>query len=226
MRLPYSRQQVGDEWCGADHLLDLLGVRPTHGVGQADGLQGKVVRLRQALKDLDQAHDAVQRHVPLEIATKSRHDTAAPDRHVIVLEDLDPVRQHIDVFLDRLVDVAFAKRLTGCQAQISLDVELVGGECAQQAAIAPVVWPESGEGLPDRIATANGCERGLDASADVERARAEGATDVEIHDTVLIAAAFCSAVVGSITVFISEMRFAGKPPWAACSRIISSFGEM
>ena len=28
-------------------------------------------------------------------------------------------------------------------------------------------------------------------SADVERARAEGATDVEIHDTVLIAAAFC-----------------------------------
>jgi hypothetical protein len=26
---------------------------------------------------------------------------------------------------------------------------------------------------------------------DVERARAEGATDVEIHDTVLIAAAFC-----------------------------------
>jgi uncharacterized peroxidase-related enzyme len=27
--------------------------------------------------------------------------------------------------------------------------------------------------------------------ADVERARAEGATDVEIHDTVLIAAAFC-----------------------------------
>src|SRR5687767_12353261 len=28
-------------------------------------------------------------------------------------------------------------------------------------------------------------------SADVERARAEGATDVEIHDTVLIASAFC-----------------------------------
>jgi uncharacterized peroxidase-related enzyme len=28
-------------------------------------------------------------------------------------------------------------------------------------------------------------------TADVERARAEGATDVEIHDTVLIAAAFC-----------------------------------
>jgi hypothetical protein len=27
--------------------------------------------------------------------------------------------------------------------------------------------------------------------ADVERARAEGATDKEIHDTVLIAAAFC-----------------------------------
>jgi alkylhydroperoxidase/carboxymuconolactone decarboxylase family protein YurZ len=28
-------------------------------------------------------------------------------------------------------------------------------------------------------------------TADVERARAEGATDKEIHDTVLIAAAFC-----------------------------------
>jgi uncharacterized peroxidase-related enzyme len=28
-------------------------------------------------------------------------------------------------------------------------------------------------------------------AADIERARAEGATDVEIHDTVLIAAAFC-----------------------------------
>jgi alkylhydroperoxidase/carboxymuconolactone decarboxylase family protein YurZ len=28
-------------------------------------------------------------------------------------------------------------------------------------------------------------------AADVEAARAEGATDVEIHDTVLIAAAFC-----------------------------------
>lgn len=33
---------------------------------------------------------------------------------------------------------------------------------------------------------------GLDVTpADVERARAEGATDTEIHDTVLIAAAFC-----------------------------------
>jgi uncharacterized peroxidase-related enzyme len=29
------------------------------------------------------------------------------------------------------------------------------------------------------------------SSADIDRARAEGATDVEIHDTVLIAAAFC-----------------------------------
>jgi uncharacterized peroxidase-related enzyme len=29
------------------------------------------------------------------------------------------------------------------------------------------------------------------ARADIDRARAEGATDVEIHDTVLIAAAFC-----------------------------------
>jgi uncharacterized peroxidase-related enzyme len=29
------------------------------------------------------------------------------------------------------------------------------------------------------------------AAGDVERARAEGATDIEIHDTVLIAAAFC-----------------------------------
>lgn len=28
-------------------------------------------------------------------------------------------------------------------------------------------------------------------SADIERARSEGATDIEIHDTVLIAAAFC-----------------------------------
>ena len=28
-------------------------------------------------------------------------------------------------------------------------------------------------------------------AADIERARAEGATDLEIHDTVLIAAAFC-----------------------------------
>ena len=28
-------------------------------------------------------------------------------------------------------------------------------------------------------------------TADVEAARAEGATDIEIHDTVLIAAAFC-----------------------------------
>jgi uncharacterized peroxidase-related enzyme len=31
----------------------------------------------------------------------------------------------------------------------------------------------------------------LVAAADVDRARAEGATDIEIHDTVLIAAAFC-----------------------------------
>jgi alkylhydroperoxidase family enzyme len=29
------------------------------------------------------------------------------------------------------------------------------------------------------------------ASADIERASGEGATDLEIHDTVLIAAAFC-----------------------------------
>jgi uncharacterized peroxidase-related enzyme len=35
-------------------------------------------------------------------------------------------------------------------------------------------------------------ESGLNVTtADVEQARAEGATDVEIHDTVLIAAAFC-----------------------------------
>src|ERR1700730_3636797 len=35
-----------------------------------------------------------------------------------------------------------------------------------------------------------------------------------------------SAVVGSIMDFISETRLAGKPPWVACSRIVSSFGAI
>ncbi len=35
-----------------------------------------------------------------------------------------------------------------------------------------------------------------------------------------------SAVVGSITVFICETRFAGKPPRRACSRTISSSGAI
>src|SRR5690242_15543618 len=33
-----------------------------------------------------------------------------------------------------------------------------------------------------------------------------------------------SAVVGSIIVLTSETRFAGNPPWAACSRTMASFG--
>ncbi len=35
-----------------------------------------------------------------------------------------------------------------------------------------------------------------------------------------------SEVVGSMTVLTSEMRLAGKPPWQACSRIISALGAM
>lgn len=35
-----------------------------------------------------------------------------------------------------------------------------------------------------------------------------------------------SAVVGSITVLISEMRLAGKPPFCACSLINASFGAI
>jgi len=35
-----------------------------------------------------------------------------------------------------------------------------------------------------------------------------------------------SAVVGSIIDLISDTRFAGKPPWRACSRTISTFGAM
>src|SRR5579885_3081492 len=35
-----------------------------------------------------------------------------------------------------------------------------------------------------------------------------------------------SAVVGSITVFTSATRFAGNPPWRACSRTMLSFGAM
>lgn len=36
---------------------------------------------------------------------------------------------------------------------------------------------------------------------------------------------YASAVVGSIIDVISEIRFAGKPPWLACSRIGAEFVE-
>ena len=35
-----------------------------------------------------------------------------------------------------------------------------------------------------------------------------------------------SAVVGLITAVTAETRLAGKPPWRACSRTISSLGAM
>ena len=61
-------------------------------------------------------------------------------------------------------------------------------------------------------------------AADVERARAEGATDLEIHDTVLIAAAFCMYnryVDGLATVTPSDpagtTRWAGAWPTTATS---------
>ena len=44
--------------------------------------------------------------------------------------------------------------------------------------------------------------------ADIEAARAAGATDVEIHDTVLIAAAFCmyNRYVDGLATFAPEAR--------------------
>ena len=41
------------------------------------------------------------------------------------------------------------------------------------------------------LAIARKVQKGGRQTSDIERARMEGATDVEIHDTVLIAAAFC-----------------------------------
>ncbi|HZQ69268.1 MAG TPA: carboxymuconolactone decarboxylase [Terriglobales bacterium] len=52
-------------------------------------------------------------------------------------------------------------------------------------------------------------------SADVERARREGATDKEIHDTVLIAAAFCMEIVPSI-VESSGSRVAARYATSTC----------
>lgn len=82
-----------------------------------------------------------------------------------------------------------------CQASHSTFAafQLEGGmELVEQVKRDPAAAPISGKLRALLAIAAKVQQGGLAVSAgDVEAARAEGATDVEIHDTVLIAAAFC-----------------------------------
>ena len=52
--------------------------------------------------------------------------------------DLDPIGQHVDVFFDRLVDIALAKCVAGREAKAPLDVKLFGRQGPQQALLVQI----------------------------------------------------------------------------------------
>jgi uncharacterized peroxidase-related enzyme len=123
-----------------------------------------------------------------------RPETAKPMRelaHILLYEpnSLTPgERELIATYVSSLNDCHFCQASHGAAAASHL------GECATVKQVktdftaAPIT-----EKLKRLLAIAGKVQRGGKnvTAADVEAARAEGATDIEIHDTVLIAAAFC-----------------------------------
>jgi uncharacterized peroxidase-related enzyme len=98
---------------------------------------------------------------------------------------------------DREVIAAYVSRLNGCRYCEASHAAIAACHLDDEALVAAVVAdPDSApvsEKLKALLALAARVQQGGRAvrPEDVERARAAGASDVDIHDAVLIAAAFC-----------------------------------
>ncbi len=98
-------------------------------------------------------------------------------------------RELIAAFVSRANDCEFCARSHGAFAALQMDEgeEIVDAVCSDYTGA-----PVSGK-LKALLAIADKVRQGGKSvtESEVDRAREQGATDVEIHDAVLIAAAFC-----------------------------------
>jgi uncharacterized peroxidase-related enzyme len=141
------------------------------------------------------AHIALPEGLPgISGAFAFRPETAKPMRelaHVLLHEpnSLTPgERELIATYVSSQNDCHFCQTSHGAAAACHLGGDEVVRQVKMDFANAPVS-PK----LKALLAIAGKVQRGgkFVTAEDVERARREGASDVEIHDTVLIAAAFC-----------------------------------
>ncbi len=102
-------------------------------------------------------------------------------------------RELIATYVSSLNDCYYCQTIHGAIAAAHLSKEGAGDEALVARVKADFAHAEISEKLKALLAIAGKVQRGGKqvTAADVAAARAEGATDVEIHDTVLIAAAFC-----------------------------------
>jgi uncharacterized peroxidase-related enzyme len=123
-----------------------------------------------------------------------RPETAAPLNQLVevLLQGPSPLskgeREMIATFVSRLNDCEFCASIHGAIAGHHLDDRGLVEQVARDPAAAPI-----SDKLKALMHIAAKVQKGgrRVTDEDVATARAEGATDVEIHDTVLIAAAFC-----------------------------------
>ena len=97
---------------------------------------------------------------------------------------------------ERELIAAFVSSLNGCTFCFRSHAAIAAWHLGDEAVDAAVADPANAEVSPKMrslLALAARVQQGGRAvtEADIAHARGEGATDVEIHDTVLIAAAFC-----------------------------------
>ena len=98
---------------------------------------------------------------------------------------------------ERELIAAFVSSLNGCtfcfRSHAAIAAWHLGDEAMVDAAVADPANAELSPKMRSLLALAARVQQGGRAvtEADIARARGEGASDVEIHDTVLIAAAFC-----------------------------------
>lgn len=123
-----------------------------------------------------------------------RPETAKPMRelaHILLHEpnSLEPgERELIATYVSSLNDCYFCQTSHGAAAACHL-----GGSSTVKQVKTDFTQAPISEKLKTLLAIAGKVQRGGKhvTAQDVEAARAQGATDMEIHDTVLIAAAFC-----------------------------------
>jgi uncharacterized peroxidase-related enzyme len=98
---------------------------------------------------------------------------------------------------DRELIAAYVSRLNDCAYCHASHAAIAACHLGDEELVVSVTTDPAGAAIPDKLKAllllAGRVQQGGRAvrAEDVERARREGATDVEIHDTVLIAAAFC-----------------------------------
>lgn len=140
-------------------------------------------------------HIALQEDLPgISAAFAFRPETAKPMRelaHILLHEpgSLSPgERELIATYVSSQNDCHFCQASHGAAAASHLG----SAETVRQVKLDFQSAPVSAK-LKTLLAIAGKVQRGGKSvtSADIDAARTEGATDLEIHDTVLIAAAFC-----------------------------------